>query len=116
MSFLPYLSGALAGAVNGLFGTGGGILLVPLLLRVHKLPAQKAFATSLAIILPLSAVTLFVYLRQTPLDWQAAIPYLLGGAAGGFAAGKWLKRLPVVWLRRLFGALLVVAGIRAGLA
>lgn len=116
MSFLPYLSGALAGAVNGLFGTGGGILLVPLLLRVHKLPAQKAFATSLAIILPLSAVTLFVYLRQTPLDWQAAFPYLLGGAAGGFAAGKWLKRLPVVWLRRLFGALLVVAGVRAVLA
>ena len=116
MSFLPYLSGALAGTVNGLFGTGGGILLVPLLLRVHKLPAQKAFATSLAIILPLSAVTLFVYLGQTPLDWQAAFPYLLGGAAGGFAAGKWLKRLPVVWLRRLFGALLVVAGIRAVLA
>lgn len=116
MSFLPYLSGALAGTVNGLFGTGGGILLVPLLLRVHKLPAQKAFATSLAIILPLSAVTLFVYLRQTPLDWQAALPYLLGGAAGGFAAGKWLKRLPVVWLRRLFGALLIVAGVRAVLA
>ena len=116
MSFLPYLSGALAGTVNGLFGTGGGILLVPLLLRVHKLPAQKAFATSLAIILPLSAVTLFVYLRQTPLDWQSAWPYLLGGAAGGFLAGKWLKRLPVIWLRRLFGALLIVAGIRAVLA
>ena len=116
MSFLPYRSGALAGAVNGLFGTGGGILLVPLLLRAHKLPAQKAFATSLAIILPLSAVTLCVYLQQTPPDWQAAFPYLLGGAVGGFAAGKWLKRLPVIWLRRLFGALLIVAGIRAVLA
>lgn len=116
MSFLPYLSGALAGAVNGLFGTGGGILLVPLLLRAHKLPTQKAFATSLAIILPLSAVTLFVYLRQTPLDLRAALPYLLGGAAGGFLAGKWLKHLPVVWLRRLFGALLIVAGVRAVLA
>ena len=116
MSFLPYLSGALAGAVNGLFGTGGGILLVPLLLRVHKLPAKKAFATSLAVILPLSAVTLVVYLQQTSPDWQAAWPYLLGGAAGGFAAGKWLKRLPVLWLRRLFGVLLVVAGVRAVLA
>lgn len=116
MSFLPYLSGALAGAVNGLFGTGGGILLVPLLLRAHKLPVQKAFATSLAIILPLSAVTLFVYLRQTPPDLRAALPYLLGGAAGGFLAGKWLKRLPVVWLRRLFGALLIVAGVRAVLS
>ena len=47
MTVLPYGSGGLAGALNGLFGAGGGILLVPLLLRVHKLPAQKAFATSL---------------------------------------------------------------------
>ena len=60
MAFLPYLSGALAGALNGLFGTGGGIVLVPLLLRVHRLPAQRAFATSLAVILPLSAVTLLL--------------------------------------------------------
>ena len=116
MSFLPYLSGALAGALNGLFGTGGGIVLVPLLLRLHRRPVQRAFATSLAVILPLSAVTLLLNLRQTPLDWQAALPYLLGGGAGGFLAGKWLKKLPVLWLRRLFGALLLVSGIRSVLS
>ncbi len=116
MSFLPFLTGALAGAVNGLLGTGGGILLVPLLLTAHKLPAQKAFATSLAVILPLSAVTFWLYTRQTPVDVPAALPYLLGGGLGGLAAGKWLKKLPVVWLRRLFGALLLAAGVRAVLA
>ena len=116
MTLLPYLSGALAGALNGLFGAGGGILLVPLLLRVHKLPAQKAFATSLTIILPLSVVTLAVYALRGQLVWRGALPYLAGGAAGGFFAGKYLRRMPVVWLRRLFGALLVLSGLRAVLA
>lgn len=116
MTLLPYLSGAVAGALNGLFGAGGGILLVPLLLRVHKLPAQKAFATSLAIILPLSAVTLAVSLLRGQVDWRAAFPYLLGGAMGGFIAGRQLKRMPVTWLRRLFGALLILSGLRAVLA
>ncbi len=116
MTLLPYLTGGLAGVVNGLLGTGGGILLVPLLLRVHKLPAQKAFATSLAVILPLSAVTFGVFTRQEPVDVSAALPYLLGGSAGGLLAGKWLQKLPVHWLRRLFGALLLVAGLRAVLA
>lgn len=116
MTLLPYLSGGAAGVLNGLFGAGGGILLVPLLLRVHKLPAQKAFATSLAIILPLSAVTLAFALARGQVDWRQAFPYLLGGAAGGFAAGKWFKRMPVTWLRRLFGALLILSGIRAVLS
>lgn len=116
MNILPYLSGGAAGALNGLFGAGGGILLVPLLLRAHKLPAQKAFATSLAIILPLSLVTLAVYGLRGQLTWQGALPYLAGGAVGGFFAGKYLKRMPVVWLRRLFGALLVLSGLRAVLA
>ena len=116
MAFLPYLSGGLAGILNGLFGAGGGILLVPLLLRVHKLPARQAFATSLAIILPLSAVTLAFALYRGQVAWQEACPYLAGGAAGGFLAGKYLKRMPVTWLRRLFGALLILSGIRAVLA
>ena len=116
MTVLPYVSGGLAGALNGLFGAGGGILLVPLLMRVHKLPPQKAFATSLAIILPVSAVTFALLLLREPFSWREALPYLLGGAAGGFCAGKWLKRLPVVWLRRLFGGLLLLSGLRAVLA
>ena len=64
MTVLPYVSGGIAGAICGLFGAGGGILLVPLLMRVHKLPAQKAFATSLAVILPVSAVTLALLLPR----------------------------------------------------
>jgi len=116
MTLLPYLSGGIAGAVCGLFGAGGGILLVPLLMRVHKLPAQKAFATSLAVILPVSAVTLALLLPRQALPWRETLPYLLGGIPGGLCAGKWLKQMPVHWLRRLFGVLLLLSGLRAVLA
>lgn len=112
----PALSGALAGALNGMFGAGGGILLVPLLMGRHGLPPRRAFATSLAVMVPLSLVTAGVYALRGQLAWQGALPYLLGGAAGGLLAGKWLKKLPVAWLRRGFGLLLILAGLRAVLA
>ena len=48
------LAGALTGAVNGFFGGGGGCVLVPLLTGVCGLEPKKAFATSVAVVLPLS--------------------------------------------------------------
>ena len=55
------VTGALAGAANGFFGSGGGLFLVPLFTRWLHMEQKKAFATSVAVILPLSAVSLAVY-------------------------------------------------------
>ena len=46
-------------------------------------------------------------------DLQAALPYLLGGFAGGLLSGKLYTRLPVTLLRRVFGAVLIFGGVRA---
>ena len=43
---------------------------------------------------------------------MAALPYLLGGAAGGWAGGRWFKGMNVLWLRRAFGLLLIYGGAR----
>ena len=110
------VAGTLAGAANGCFGGGGGMVLLPLLTRWCHVEEKKAFATSLAVILPLTAVSALVYGLRDRLCWQAALPYGLGGIAGGFLAGKWLERLPTLWLRRGFGLLLMLAGARAVLA
>ena len=53
-----------------------------------------------------------VYLVRTGLDWGMAWPYLAGGLAGGFVGGKLFTRVPAVWLRRLFAAVLVYGGVR----
>ena len=77
------LSGTAAGLVNGLFGGGGGMVLVPLLNGWCGLAGKQAFATCVAAILPLSAVSAAVYLLRQPFDWAAALPYLIGGLQKG---------------------------------
>lgn len=110
------VTGALAGMANGLFGSGGGLFLVPLLTRWAKLPQRKAFATSVAVILPLSLVSAGVYWFKGGLDLSGAWPYLLGGALGGILSGRLFQRVPLTFLRRAFGALILYGGVRAVLA
>ena len=110
------LTGGLAGLANGLFGSGGGLFLVPLLTQWAKLPQRKAFATSVAVILPLSLVSAGIYWYQGGLDFSGAWPYLIGGAVGGLLSGKLFRRVSLTFLRRAFGLLILYGGIRAVLA
>ena len=84
------LSGTAAGLVNGLFGGGGGMVLVPLLNGWCGLAGKQAFATCVAAILPLSAVSAAVYLLRQPFDWAAAVNllYFLPTAVMGVIAHK----------------------------
>ena len=109
----PALAGGAAGLVNGFFGGGGGMVLVPLLALWCGLGQRKAFATSVAIILPLCGLSAAIYLFRGGVDFGAALPYLLGGLAGGFIGGRLFKRLNMVWLRRLFALLLLYGGVKA---
>lgn len=107
------ITGALAGTANGFFGAGGGMFLVPLFTKWLGMEQKTAFATSVAVILPLSVVSAVVYFCQGGLDFLGAWPYLLGGLAGGIISGRVFKKMPVTWLRRIFGALILYGGIRA---
>lgn len=106
------LAGALAGLANGFFGGGGGSVLVPVLTRYCKLDQRQAFATSVAVILPLCVLSAVIYFLRGGLDMMAALPYLIGGAAGGWAGGKWFKGVRMDWLRRVFGLLLIYGGVK----
>ena len=98
------VSGALAGAVNGVFGGGGGMVLAPLLGSWCRVEEKRALANCVATILPCCVLSGGVYLLRTGLDWGMALPYLLGGLAGGFLGGKLFTKVPAVWLRRLLDA------------
>ena len=76
------LAGALAGFINGFFGAGGGMVLVPLLLWLVRLEDKAAFSSAVAVILPLCAVSIAVYAVHDSLPLRDALPYLIGGAAG----------------------------------
>ena len=103
------LAGGAAGLVNGFFGGGGGMVLVPLLISRCQLSRRKAFASSVAIIFPLCALSVVIYYAKGNLELMKALPYLVGGLAGGLIGGKIFQKIPVVWLKRAF-ALLILYG------
>ena len=107
-----WLCGALAGAANGFFGGGGGSVLVPLLTGWCGMDQRRAFATSVAVILPLCALSVVIYLLRGEMDWSAALPYAAGGAIGGWMGGRWFRGVHLPWLKRIFGALLIYGGVR----
>jgi len=106
-------SGLIAGLANGFFGGGGGMLLVPLLTGRCKLDQRTAFATSVAIILPLCALSSVIYFFRDGLDLLRALPYLIGGLIGGFIGGKVFQKMNMVWLRRAFALLILYGGVKA---
>ena len=106
------ICGAIAGAVNGLLGAGGGMLLVPLLRKYAHLEEEQVFPSSVAIILPICVVSLCVTALDTPLPWMEALPYLLGSIPGGLLAGLFGKKIGVKWLHRILGIILLWGGIR----
>ena len=82
------LTGALAGLLSGLLGTGGGLVVVPMLLGPIHLEPKRAFATSVCIMLPICAVSAGVYLWQGRMTLAPAWPYMAGGCVGGIVCGK----------------------------
>lgn len=106
------LAGICAGAVNGLFGAGGGMVLVPLLTWLANLEEDAIFPASVCIILPLCFVSLYLSFSPTDTLWQTALPYLLGSGIGGVLAGILGRNIPTLWLHRLLGALIIWGGIR----
>lgn len=108
---LKLITGLLCGTLNGLFGSGGGVVAVPML-EAGGLDARKSHATSVAVIFFLSIMSAVAYGLSGNLDWQAALPYLPSGAAGAVVGALFLKKIPNALLRRIFGAVVLLSAVR----
>lgn len=106
------LAGAAAGLVNGLLGAGGGMVLVPLLGCSSGLKDTQIFPASISIILPVCLVSLGISALSQPVNWSLALPYLLGSALGGLLCGLYGQKIPVKWLHRGLGIMILTGGIR----
>ena len=106
------LSGAAAGIVNGLFGAGGGMLLVPLLTAVTDVRDDEVFPTSVSMILPICVVSLLLSKDGAGISISDLLPYLSGSAAGGILCGLLGRKIPTKWLHRLLGILILWGGVR----
>ena len=89
------------------------MVLVPLLVLWCRLDQWRAFATSVAVILPLCALSAAVYLFRGGVELTGALPYLAGGLLGGLLGGRLFKGVSMTWLRRGFALLILYGGVRA---
>ena len=92
MNALIVLVSSAIGFVNGFFGGGGGMLLVPLLEKVMKCPVKKSHATAIAIILPISIAGAITYVINGFFDVGAVISVSGGCVVGGIVGALLLKK------------------------
>ena len=103
--------GAITGVCNGLFGSGGGIVAVPMLQK-GDVPTKNSHATSLALTLPLSLVSAFFYASEGDFQWGYALKLIPLGLAGAVLGSLLMKKIPTKLLKQIFGVLLIISGGR----
>lgn len=104
-------AGLLIGAVNGLFGAGGGIIAVPILSKMG-LSKKESHANAVAVILPISILSAVLYLFKGYVTFADALPYIPTGIVGALLGTYCLKKISPLWLKRIFGVFIIYAGIR----
>lgn len=106
-SLLLILLGLFAGTLSGLLGIGGGIIIVPALTQLFKVPANVAVGTSLLIIIPTAITGSITHYMKGNLNFGLALLVMVGAVAGGYLGARLVSLMPEVLLRRLFAVLLV---------
>lgn len=100
------------GAFSGAFGVGGGILLVPFLVLVRKIPQKRAQATSLVMVAMAAGAGAVRYAFSEEVAWLPGLVITVGGLVGAWLGAILVQRSPNALLQGFFGLLLMVAGIR----
>ena len=104
--------GAIIGFVNGFWGGGGGMICVPLLMSVIKLPEKNAHATTLLIMLPLSLASLIIYLIRGNVLWLEMLNITAGFVVGGVLGALLLKKISNLWLGIIFSIVIIAGGMK----
>ena len=107
------LIGLTAGVLSGLFGIGGGIVIVPALILIAKMPPIQATGTSLGVfLLPVGILGAMSYYRAGNMNVRVTLLLALGVFAGAWFGAQLAQQLSPMMMKRLFSVLLVVVAVR----
>lgn len=106
------LIGVVTGLANGLFGSGGGTVVVPCMEKYLDINVHKSHATAIAIILPLSVLSAIIYVFKADVPWLETAVVSAGGVVGGFVGARLLNKISGRWLHIIFGAAMLAAAVR----
>lgn len=105
--------GLAAGILSGLFGIGGGILIIPVLVYFFGMTQHLAQGTTLALMIPpIGIFAAWAYYKEGNVNILAAALICLGFVFGGWFGAKFANMIPELMLRRSFGVLLAVVAAK----
>jgi uncharacterized protein len=105
--------GLVAGVLSGLFGIGGGILIIPALIFFAKFPTKLALGTSLgAMLLPVGLLGAYAYYQAGNLNIKASVLISLGLFFGAWVGARLANTIPAATLQRMFAVFIVIMAIR----
>ncbi|MCB1776252.1 MAG: sulfite exporter TauE/SafE family protein [Candidatus Competibacteraceae bacterium] len=106
------LAGTVTGLLSGLFGVGGGFLIVPALVMLASLPMRRAVATSLWVIVIISAIGFLSHLAVGhQLNTSITIPFVLGGLSGMALGTVVGRRIAGPLLQKLFAGMVTAVAV-----
>lgn len=105
------LFGVLIGAVNGFFGGGGGMIVVPVLTKLFGLSQKEAQATALFVILPLSIASAIIYFCYNSINFATGWPVMLGIVGGGVIGATLLNKLNNKLIKGIFVFFMMLGGV-----
>lgn len=104
--------GVVAGFLGGLFGVGGGILIVPALVLFMHMDQRLAHGTSLAAVLPIAVASLIGYTLEDKVDWPVGVLLAIGAVGGAVIGTHILHVLPQRVLGYVFAGFLLLTAVR----
>ena len=107
------VGGVATGLLSGLFGVGGGFLIVPFLNQLQGVTMMRSVATSLVIITVVASSGFITQLLMQPMDWPSLLPLAIGGVGGMVLGSISAAKLAGPYLQRIFAAAIVVLSLLA---
>ncbi|HNA80479.1 MAG TPA: sulfite exporter TauE/SafE family protein [Turneriella sp.] len=105
--------GLSAGALGGIFGIGGGLIMIPGLVLLLGIDQHTAIGTSLAVMLPpIGIAATYNYYKSGSVNLAYAVVIALAFIVGSFLSSKLALTLPEMTMRRIFAVFLVIMGVR----
>lgn len=111
-SFKLITLGLITGIINGLFGSGGGMIIVPALGFYLGLKEYKAHATAISIILPMTIISTTVYFLNSSIPINTGIFVMAGSLFGSYIGAKLLNKIPSNILSKAFGCVIIYTAVR----
>lgn len=107
------LIGLVAGAVSGLLGLGGGIIVIPALVMFAGFTQHEAHGTSLGLLLPpIGILAVYNYYNEGLVNVKAAGLMIITFLVGSYITSKFAVDVPEQWLKKIFGVFLLAYSIK----